>query len=544
MKKRKTLRLAVVALLVTTLTLTGCGSSTSSTPGVLNLATEAPPNSLNSTRSSETANSSIIGQYLEGLVEPNEVGEISPIIAEKWVINEEGDVYTFTLRDNVVWSNGDPVTANDFVFAWKQLATDKQAAYGYMAETIKNGKAIRDGEKDVNELAVKAVDDKTLEVTLEQPTAYFIQLVGFAPFYPINEKFFNEIGGAEKYGTSVDTVLANGPFVLSKYAPDEGWSFTKNEKYWNAAEVKLNEVNVRFVAEKATQISLYESGEVDRVALSGEYVDQYASSSEKVVQNEIPIYYFYLSGTTNTPDEVLANKNFRAAVAHSIDKTIIADNILKNGSLPIDYVVPTNFGSLEGKSFREYANQYNTLMFNTDTAKEYLEKAKSELNKDTLEFTITVSDTELSKKIYENVESQIETNLPGVNVTIQQIPSQAYYPEVQKLGTPSGSAGWSADYIDPSSYFEIFRSQDSHNYGKWNNAEFDKLFNEANSADLATKPAERWTKFAQAEKLLLDDYAIVPLYQRASTAVVKPNVKGFKLYPSSSEVRYKYVSVD
>ncbi|TLG73831.1 peptide ABC transporter substrate-binding protein [Culicoidibacter larvae] len=546
MKNKLGKKLGVVTslLAVAALVLAGCGGSSSGTAGTLRLASAVAPNTLNQIRNSESINSEIIGQYLEGLVQYNADNELVGAVAKDWTTNEDGSVYTFNIRPESKWTNGQPVTANDFVFAWSKLATDKEATYGYLVSAIKNGQAVLDGTMDASELGVKAVSDSQLEVTLEQPLAYFLDLMAFPPFFPTNEAFYNEVGGDEVYGTSMETVLGNGPFTLTKYKADEGWEFAKNPDYWDAASVQLNVVTVRFVAETSTQGTLYDNGEIDRLGLTGDLIDKYSGSSEIVTQPETAVFYFYLSGTTNSPDATLANKNVRAAIAHAIDKSVITDNVLKNGSLPIDYLVPKDFVSLDGEDFRTFANQFNDPMFDVKKAQEFLDAAKKELGQDTLSVTLAVADTEAGKKIYENIESQLETNLEGLDVTINQVPQQTYYPLLQEYGTPAANAGWGADYMDVATYFEIFRSDDSHNYGKWNNPEFDQLFKDAQSPELATNPTERWNKFVQAEAVLINDYAIIPIYQRASMALVKPNVKGFKLYPTAPDMRYKYVTVE
>lgn len=538
---KKLWKITIVAL-VSVLTLVACGGgSGSNAEQTLRLASANPLNSLNHASTSEAANFLAIGNFLEGLITYDENGVLKGSMAETWEQSADGLTWTFNLRDGIVWSNGEPVTAADFVFGWQTLATGSDSPYAttLMDGKVKNAEAVIKGDKAPSELGAVAQDDQTFVVTLDAPCVFFDKLMAFGPLFPINEAFYTSVGGESVFGTSVDTVLANGPFVLTEYAPDTNYVLEKNPDYWDAKNVKLEKVETRIVQEPTTQATLYENGEIDRLQLvNADLYDQYKEDPNLVTQGESAWFYMYISGNNGSKSPVLANHNFRAAVAHAIDKEVITEQILKNGSTPANYLVPKDFDQLDGKDFRDYANQYNESIFDVAKATEYLAAAKAELGDTPLTFDLTIAEAVTSKKIYENIKAQIEQNLPGVTVNLKTLPSQTYYPTLRELNTNSASGGWGADYIDIATYFMIFKAADSHNYGQWNNADYEKY---VALAEAETDPQARWDYYVQAEQILIEDYTILPIYQRGAATLLNPNVKGYSLNPVAPDIFFKYV---
>lgn len=534
MKKTALTALAAVFLL------SSCGSKTKHEANVLTVASLYEPNSLNTTLNSEAVNAQAIDNVIEGLLTYDEKGQLIGSMADTWEVSPDGLTYKFHIRDGVTWSNGEPVTAHDFEFAWKELAS-KDAPYRTLLIDIKNGEKVLNDEMEVDALGIEAMDDENFVVTLESPKIYFEKLMAFSSFFPINEAFYESVGGSTGYGLSADTILSNGPFIMESFDPSLEYTMVKNPNYWNAENVTLEKVVTRIIKEPTTQTSLYEKGEIDRLQLSADQVDQFADSDEKVEFLEGRTGYIYLSGNTKKEDKVLENDNFRKAVAYAIDKTVITEKVMKNGSLPSDYLIPKEFDTLNGKDFRDYSGAYNELRFDTDKAQEYLDKAKKELGQDTFTIDLAFRETEGDKQINESLKSQIETNLPGVTVNLEMRPQAQYFPALYNYDTPAANAGWGADYIDVASFFSIFRSFDDHNFAQYNNPAYDKLVEEAEQQ--ATAEA-RWDKFAEAEKILVEDNVIIPIYQRGTTVLVKPYVKGYKVNTVSPEVYYKYITVE
>jgi len=305
---------------------------------------------MDTSKSTDTLGAQILGNTMEGLYRLDKDNKPIPAAAESSTKSEDGKKYTFKLRKDAKWSNGDPVTAKDFAYAWQRLLDPKTTAeYAFIAFPIKNAEAINKGEKPVTELGVKAVDDYTLEVELEQAVPYFLNLVAFPSYYPLNEKFVKEKG--DKYGLEADTTVYNGPFVMSSWKHEQGWQLKKNDKYWDKKTVKLEEINYSVVKEVATKVNLYDTGSIDFTLLSGEFVDKYKSNKEEYGEYaESSTFFLRLNQKRNGQDTPLKSKKLREAIALSVDKKGLANRLCKDrNKLQYTYQVglETGFAAIE-----------------------------------------------------------------------------------------------------------------------------------------------------------------------------------------------------
>jgi len=520
---------------------TGCqNSATNEVNDVLNLAYTNTSNTLNSLKTSEAVNSKIIIQFGEGLVRRGLDDQIEAALAESWTISENKTVYTFTLRDTN-WDNGTPLTAHDFVFAWRKVATLENAEQKELIYTIKNARAISDGELSATELGIKALDDKTLEVTLESPLPYIFELINSYPFYPVNEAFYENVGGDEMYGTTADTVQAIGAYKLVEYDGAVGYRLEKNENYWDKDNVAIETINVSVISEPTTQSVMYDNGEIDILKLDGSLIDQYEGNPDLLELSANGMEYIFLSGTTNTPAPLLLNKNFRAAIAHAIDKKVITENILKNGSTPADYIVAKNYLNIDGIDFRDMSGNWNDSYFNVDKAQEFLTAAKTELGDTPLTFTLTFPNSGAQITILENLKSQIETNLPGVTVEIELLPNQLFYPTLDELATPAARSGWTPGRKDPDVFLTLFRSDNFLNSAQYNNKDYDKLLAKTLTLEQLLEPIERWETFIEAEDMLLNDFVIIPLYQMGEKYLVNSNIKNWENERNTIANNYRFL---
>ncbi|PFR87679.1 peptide ABC transporter substrate-binding protein, partial [Bacillus cereus] len=464
----------------------------------------------------------------------------TPGVAESYKKSDDGKKYTFKLNKNAKWSNGDPVTAKDFVFSWKR-AIDKNTAaeYAYIMFDLKNAKAINEGTAELDTLGVKAVDDHTLEVELENPVPYFVELTSFGTFYPLNEKFMKEKG--DKFGLEADTTLYNGPFTLSEWKHEEGWKMKKNAQYWDNKTVKLEEINVNVVKDTGTRINLYETGAIDRTGLVSEFVDKYKSSPEFYTQKTPSTFFLRLNQKRGGQDTVLKNKDLRKAIAMAYDKKGLANVILNDGSVPAGYLVPAEFAkSPDGKDFRKENGE--GIKTDAKKAKEHWEKAKKELGKDAVTVELLNYDSENAKKVGEFLKAQLEQNLPGLTVNLKNQPFKQKLDLETKQDYDLSYAGWGPDYLDPMTFIDMFVTNGSHNQTGYSNPEYDKLV-EQGKGELLSKPKERWEALLKAEKILLDDVAIAPLYQRGDSIVQKPKVKGIAKHPVGGDYSYKWAYI-
>ena len=536
----KKLRLYLASFLALTL-VAGCGGggndtppSTGTTNKVVTIANDIELSSMDTGVATDGTAFEAIAATIEGLYTLDADGNAIMAIAAEEEVSEDGLTYTFKLKD-AKWDNGTPVTANDFVFAWSRLADPATASeYSYMIGVagIKNGNAVTAGEKPITDLGITAVDDKTLKVELDYPVPFFNQLMAFPSFYPINEEFYNQFG--DQYALTPEALLSNGPFKLDKWNQGANYEMVKNENYHDVANVKIDRLNFQIVKDAQSAMVAFEQGSVDYVRLTGELVDQYKDAPEYTIT--LGGYLWYIS--PNQEIAGLENANLRRAMALSYDKELIANNVLKDGSIAADFVIPVKLAvGPDGKDFRETTEKY--LAIDKAKALEYFELAKKELGKDTFTFEFLFEDTEASKKVAEFIKSEVETTLPGLTLELKQQPKKARLQAMQNSDYQLGLTRWGPDYADPMTYLDMWVSNASYNYGHWSNAEYDTLINDASKGELAGKIEERWEALKKAEKLVLDEAAVLPVYQTGTAIMIRDGVKGFEFHSVGVPTIYK-----
>lgn len=466
--------------------------------------------------------SNYLGQVVEGLLKIDEEGEPVPAIAaDEGTVSEDGLTYTYTLRDDAVWSNGDPVTANDFVFAMQKLVNpDTGASYSYLAETIENAPEIMAGEKEISELGVTANGDQEITFKLTQPTPYFKYLLAFTAFFPQNQAYVEEQG--DRYGTSSDTVLANGPFTLENWdGTGLTWDLEKNEDYYAADEIMLDAINVQVLKETSTAVNLFEAGEVDNAQLTGDIVQQYADDENVVVQKKARTSYLEF----NWDNEYLQNDKLREAIGLVINTDDLVNTLLGDGSTEIGGFLPADFvtNPSTGEDFSEEAGSF--LSYDPERAKELWEEAKSELGADSISISFLGDDDEKSKKLSQYIQGQIQNNLSGVSVELRNVPKKNRLEISDNGDFDLLLTGWGADFSDAINFMDLKYSDSPYNRGRYANSEFDALIDKAKTTD-ANDEDKRWEDLQQAHQILTDDFAFVPLYQEAETQLRNPAVEG------------------
>lgn len=526
--------------------LSGCGGSKEAAPteakkeavksNIVTIANDVELSSMDTGLATDGTSFEAIASVLEGLYQLDGAGNTIPGMAVKEEISEDGKVRTFTLRD-AKWSDGQPVTANDFVFAWRRLANPKTASeYAYMIGVVgvKNAEAVMSGEKPITELGITAVDDKTLKVELDYPVPFFDQLAAFPPFYPIREDFYDKY--KEQYALTPEAILSNGPFKMVEWNQGANYTIVKNDQYYGADKVQIDGLNFQVVKDAQSAMVAFDQGNVDYVKLTGEMVDQYKESPE--FMNTLGGYLWFVSPNQKVPG--LENANLRRALALSFDKEQIAEHLLKDGSIAANFAIPVKLAvGPDGKDFRETTPSY--LNVDKAKAKEYYEKAKQELGKDKFAYELVFEDTEASKKVAEYLKSEIETNLPGMTINLKQQPKKARLQLMQNGVYELGLTRWGPDYADPMTYLDMWITGASYNFGSWTSKEYDKLIFDASKGDLTGKPVERWEALKQAEKICMDDAAIFPVYQTGSAVMIKKDLTGFEFHSVGVPTIYKNI---
>ncbi|WP_129729598.1 peptide ABC transporter substrate-binding protein [Ectobacillus funiculus] len=547
--KGKKLLASIALTLAASLALAACGGNNADkqeTQGelakkqVLNLLEASDIPSMDTVKATDQVSFIVMNNVMEGLYRLDKDQKPTPGVAESYTKSENGKKYTFKLRKDAKWSNGDPVTANDFVFAWKRAVNPATAAeYAYIMFDIKNAKAINEGKAPVDSLGVKAVDEHTFEVELENPIPYFLELTSFATFYPQNEKFIKQQG--EQFGKKAETIVYNGPFVLTDWKTEQGWTYKKNVNYWDKDSVKLDQINVSVVKEQGTMVNLYESGQVDRTGLTAEFVDKYASSDEFHTSKDMSMYFLRFNQKRLGENTPLANLKVRQAISLAQDKEALANVLLNNGSTAAYFLVPAEFVTdKKGNDFRNINGNMNKT--NVKKAKKLWEEAKKELGTDKLTLEFLNYDSDSSKKVGEYLKEQLEKNLPGLTVNIKPQPFKQKLDLETKGDYDFSFSGWGPDYPDPMTFIDLFVTGGAHNQMGYSNAKYDELVAAA-KGELLTDTKARWEALAKAEKLLFKDAAISPLYQKGVAFVQRPYVKGIVEHNFGGDYSYKWAYV-
>ncbi|WP_026693278.1 peptide ABC transporter substrate-binding protein [Peribacillus kribbensis] len=515
----------------------GSGSGSGKKDQVLNLIATAEIPSMDSTLATDSVSFLVMNNVYEGLYRLGKNNEpVLGMAAEEPKVSADGKTYTFKLRD-AKWSNGDPVTANDFVYSWRRAVDPATAAeYAYMLYDVKNAEEINTGKAKPDALGIKAVDDKTLEITLKNNVPYFKSLLSFGTFYPENEKFVKSQG--KNYALEANTGVYNGPFTLSDWKHEQSFQLKKNPTYWDKDTVKLNTINFNIVKDTATAVNLFETNKVDRVTLNAEFVDKYKNNKEFGSYPETSVFFLRL----NEKNKVLANRDARKAIDMAWDKKSFVDVILNNGSQPANYLVPSDFAKgPDGKDFRETNGDLSKL--DVAEAKKLWAKAKKEAGFDKVSLELLNYDDDNSKKISQYLKEQLESNLDGLTITIKPQPFKQKLDLESKGNYDFSFAGWGPDYQDPMTFIDMFVTGGAHNQMGYSNKQYDKLVADAKGPLLSDLNA-RWKAMLDAEKILMDDAAISPMYQRGTSYLQRDYVKGIVKHPFGGDFGYKWASIE
>ncbi|MDT3426515.1 oligopeptide transport system substrate-binding protein [Paenibacillus forsythiae] len=553
MKKSKSLLVLFALVLVIGTVLAGCGggnnaaTNTGNTAGntpaatdgdasgeklaadqtlKINLSSEPP--TFDPALAQDNQANTVLKTLYEGLTRmDDETGQAEPGIAEKWEISPDGLVYTFHLRD-AKWSNGDPVTAADFVRAWKRVldpAAPEAAPYAYQLYYLKNAQEYYDKKiTDFGQVGVKAVDDKTLEVTLVAPTPYFLGLLSFYTYYPVHKS----IEGNPKWATNKDSMIVNGPFTLSEWTTGQTLQVTKNENYWDKDAIKLSKIDFSLVNSGATELSAYESGQLDRAGgPNGEIPTDQLPIVEKKYPDEfnrkgIASVYYYEFNVTEKP---FNNAKIRKALAMTIDRQTLIDKVTLGGQLPAFGYVPPGIAGANG----EYRSAIKDNYFTEDDAqaKALLAEGLAEEGLTKLPtFTLSYNTSENHKKLALAIADMWKKTL-GVDVKLENQEWAVFIENRQHQNFQVARAGWIADYNDPMTFLDMWVTKGGNNDTGYANPAYDKLIAEAKATD---DLAVRQEKFAAAEKMIIqDDMILIPIYYYTNNALTKPYLKGVTL---------------
>jgi oligopeptide transport system substrate-binding protein len=476
----------------------------------------------------------LITNVMEGLYRIDENEEPQPAQAEGVEIDDDELTYTFALREGIKWSNGDPVTSGDFKYAWLRAMDPQTAAqYAYIiAPYIRGGAEFNAGEGSAEDVAIEIPDDRTLKVTLVNPTPFFLGLTAFQTYYPQNEEFVEQQGN--QYAQSAAALLYNGPFTMTRFDPASGATLTKNEDYWDKNNVAIKSVECKVVKEVATAVNLYEGGELDVISsITSEYVDQYENTPAFQTVVQFVTWWFAM----NFEDEVFQNENIRRAIQASFDGGAVADKILNNGSVGAEGVVPPGMVGPGDRTFREAAGP-TVPEYDPQRARELWQQGVEELGREPA-LTYLSQDNSTARDIATFLQSELENNL-GANVEVNVQPFDRFIDLMNNRDYQITLYGWIADYNDPMTFLDLWVSDTPLNYSNYRNERYDQLINEAK-----VEPDEqaRMDNLIEAERLLVEEEAVIaPVHHEGAALLVRPSVKNWVQHPTGT-IEFKYARV-
>lgn len=491
--------------------------SVSAHAATLNIHNGGDPTSLDPQKISGDWENRIDGDIFEGLVTEDPKDNPIPGQAASWTISPDQKVYTFKLRDGIKWSDGQPVTAQDFVFAFQRLMDPKTAAqYAYLQYTIKNAEKINKGEiKDLTQLGVKAVDDKTLEITLENPTPYFLNALMHYTAYPL-PKHVVEAKGDQ--WVKIGNIVTNGPYKPTEWVPGSHVSMVKSDQYYGAKDIKIDNVNYYTLEDQAAALKRYRAGEFD--ILTSFPADQFDWIQKNLPgqAHVVPFLgtYYYVMNATKPP---FNDKRVRQALSMAVNREVIGPKILGTGELPMYSWVPpgtANYGepayvSWKDEPYKQKVEEAKKLLKEAGFGPDHPLKAQLRYNTNDNHKRIAVAIAAMWKPL-------------GVDIELYNTETKVHYDEMQRGEVQIGRAGWLADYNDPINFLNLLSTGVEMNYGRWSNKDYDALIKQGNEEIDLKKRAEIYKK---AEQLALDDSAAIPIYYYVSQNIVAPKVQGF-----------------
>ncbi len=517
--------------------LSGCSSNQPAAPAKVmktSFNAGAEPETLDPAISTGVPESHIQKNLFEGLTRTGEGEKVIPGIAESWTTSTDGKVITFKLRDSK-WSNGDPMTAEDFKYSWlRALAPETASEYSYQLYYIKGAEEYNSKKGTADAVGIKVVDPKTLEVTLVAPTPYFVSLTAFHTLYPVNKKTAD---ANPKWSLAADTFVSNGPFKMQEWKHSDQVVMVKNENYWDAKSVKLSELTFKLIEDNKAALTSFESGQLDGTEnIPTEDINRLQASKVLKIAPYIGTYYYRFNVTKKPFDDVRVRK----ALTMAIDRQLLIDKVVKGGQKPaVAYTPPGMVDVEEGKDYRAVGGAF--IKEDVAAAKALLAEAGFPDGKNwPADVTILYNTNSNHKLIAEAIQNMWKTNL-GIDIKLRNEEWAVYLESQKTLNYNISRAGWIGDYSDAMTFMDMFVTGGGNNQTGWSNAEYDKQIKE-----IANKTGDQKVRIPAmhaAEKVLMDEMPIMPIYFYTNPFVMKDNIKGV-FRSSLGPIDYKLATVE
>jgi oligopeptide transport system substrate-binding protein len=539
--------MAIALLIVLMFVLNWLAGLTSSAAGMSRFGVDVQNNSINAflrneppqldtMRSTDAISGVVLGHVMEGLLRYDENGDLVAGVAERW--EQNGTVITYWLRDNVRWSNGDPVTAHDFEFAWKKVLDPATASqYSFILYPILNAEKVNQGELPVDAAGVRALDDRTLQVTLETPIAYFDRIVAFVTFLPAQQAFFEQTAG--RYGADADKMLYNGPFMMTSWVHGASLRLERNPYYWDQSRAKLDAINFsHMTSDSNTLFNLFKDGQIAMTDLTTQML-------EEAMLQRWPIERFaegtsFFTDFNHRPERLTSNYNLRKALQLAQDSSELVNRVIKlPGYLPGVSLFPEWVQGLNGPLREEFPPV--THRRNVPLAREYLQKALDELGLQSLPPLVLLSgDTPVARLQAEYYQELWRREL-GLEIRIDE---QIFRQRLQKMTDGDFDmvlSGWGPDYNDGLTFGDYYASWNLNNRGRYSNPELDANVRIAQSS---LDQAERVKAFAEIQRIVYEDVIHISNYERGYVYSTDPRLKGVVRRVFGPETDYSYAWID
>lgn len=529
--------------LLSAVTLAACGgssSSSSSSKNEINWCIPTEINTLDISKNTDTYSSIAIGNSGSNLLRRDKKGELKPDLAEKVEVSDDGLTYTATLRDNLKWSDGSDLTAEDFVYTWQRIVDPTTASeYAYLASDahVLNAEEVIAGTKSVDELGVKADGNKVI-FTLSSPSPQFMSLLSFTNFMP-QSKAFVEKAGAD-YGTNSDKALYSGPYTVEDWNGTSGtFKLVKNKYYWDADNVKNEKVIIQTIKKPDTAVQMYKDGELDAAGISGTEAIYNANKNNKdVVQvPEATTSYLVYNETGTVP--ALTNTKIRQALNLATDREGIVKAAIDTGSKAATALVPYGLETLpDGTDLTDYVEPGYS--YDEKEATKLFKEGLAELGTDSVKLTITSdADSPVAKATVDYLKQTWEEALPGLTVEEKFVTFKQRLEDTKNQNFDVALVLWGGDYPEGSTFYGLFTSNSSYNYGKFLNTDYDAAYKKAITTD-ALDPEAAAEDYKEAEKILYENAYYNPIYFRSTESLQNPSLKGLVRNSTGLSVDFTY----
>lgn len=471
----------------------------------------------------------------EGLVSKHpETLEIVPAVAERWSISEDGLVYTFHIRPTAKWSNGEALVAEDFVLSWQRaLSVALGNQYASMLYSIKNAEAYHSGKiTNFSEVGVKAIDEHTLQVILENPTPYFLQILDHHSAYPVHVPTLLKYGRMDEAATRwtrPENFVGNGPFIIEEWTPGKVFSVVRNNNYWDSSTVKLNKINFYPIDQALVEERMFKAGQLHKTeTMPSTKIERYREKNSAQYKGNLYFgTYYYAFNVTQKP---LNDVRVRKALAYTVDREAITKNVTRGGQLPTYALTPPDTLGYTPNA---------KMTYDIELARKLLAEAGYPDGKGFPKLELVYNTSQDHQKIAVAIQQMWKKAL-NIDVSLQNQEWKVFLSNQQLLNFQIGRRGWIGDYIDPYTFLELFMTGGGNNNTGWGNARYDELMRLSTSAKSRD---ERYAYFQEAEQILVDEAPILPIYNYTTNYLLSEDVKGY--FPNTMDYHpYKYMYLE